>query len=197
MKTKMPYEDALRLAEEVKDTLSIGCERIEIAGSLRRKKAEIGDIELVAIPVLLDGAMDLFGIPVGQISMLDMVVSNNYRVIKGDKKYKQLDLGTCMCDLFIQPDPATWGVNMMIRTGSADFSRWMVTDRRQGGAKPGYLHFQEGRIYDRIHAEPRSTPEEADVFRVLGIEWIEPEKRTDGFWGQTLKYAIKEGVNGQ
>ena len=46
----MKYEEALKIAEEVKALLAPHCLRIEIAGSIRRKKPEVKDIEIVAYP---------------------------------------------------------------------------------------------------------------------------------------------------
>src|SRR3989344_4737374 len=47
---KYPYAEAHAMALDVVEQLRLHCERIEVAGSIRRKKAEIGDIEIVAIP---------------------------------------------------------------------------------------------------------------------------------------------------
>ncbi len=46
----MLYEQALEIAERTKALLAPHCERIEIAGSIRRKKPHVKDIEIVAIP---------------------------------------------------------------------------------------------------------------------------------------------------
>lgn len=187
MKTKMPYEVALKMAEEVKERLAGGCRRIEIAGSLRRKKTEIGDIELVAIP-LLKPVHDMFGELAGTYSELDQVVYANYPVIKGGPKYKQLDLGRGIaCDLFIQPDPETWGTNFMIRTGCAEFSQWMVTERHKGGALPGYLTVADARLWCGGELVP--TPEEEDFFHAIGLRWILPEERCMAYWGEVMKFA--------
>ncbi len=48
----MKLDKALEIAERTKKLLAPYCERIEIAGSIRRKKPEVKDIELVAIPKL-------------------------------------------------------------------------------------------------------------------------------------------------
>lgn len=190
MKTKMAYEEALRLAEEVVARLADGCMRIEIAGSLCRKKAEIGDIELVAIPKMAPMA-GLFEAQAGERSLLDEVISANYAVIKGGPKYKQLALGfgLATCDLFIQPNPATWGTNFMIRTGSADFSKWIVTERQKGGALPGYMTVADARLW--CGGEVVATPEEEDFFHAIGIRWIPPEERERAYWGESLKFAEK------
>ena len=46
----MIYEQALEIAEKTKALLAPHCERIEIAGSIRRLKPFVKDIEIVAIP---------------------------------------------------------------------------------------------------------------------------------------------------
>ncbi len=46
----MELYKTLQIAEKVKAQLAPHCERIEIAGSIRRKKPDVGDIEIVAIP---------------------------------------------------------------------------------------------------------------------------------------------------
>ena len=60
MKTKRPYSQVLPIAESLVEKLRPACERIEIAGSLRREKAMVGDIEIVAVPRL---ERDLLGEP--------------------------------------------------------------------------------------------------------------------------------------
>lgn len=47
---KFPAADAMRIAEFLKASLEPYCERIVIAGSLRRGKPAVGDIELLLIP---------------------------------------------------------------------------------------------------------------------------------------------------
>jgi DNA polymerase/3'-5' exonuclease PolX len=49
-KTKFPLAAARKLAEETRDYLREFCTRVEIAGSVRREKAMVGDIELVYVP---------------------------------------------------------------------------------------------------------------------------------------------------
>jgi DNA polymerase/3'-5' exonuclease PolX len=56
----MNLHTAQPIADRVRDLLAPHCDRIEIAGSIRRQKADVGDIEIVAIPkTVTDG--DLFG----------------------------------------------------------------------------------------------------------------------------------------
>jgi DNA polymerase/3'-5' exonuclease PolX len=124
MKTKRPYAQVMPIAEKLVERLSPACCRIEIAGSLRREKAMIGDIEIVAVPII---ERDLLGEPTG-ISAIDyLFIGWQVRLTKNGSKQKQFMMTTkrgeeYQVDLFLQPDPATWGVNFLLRTGHRNFS---------------------------------------------------------------------------
>ncbi len=174
MKAKMPYTEALAIAERLVALLRPGTERIEIAGSVRRRKPECGDIELVAIPKQMR-ELNMFGGLITTGSALDVILAEQpWRAIKNGQCYKQFDIGPCMLDLFIAT-PEKWGCVFTIRTGSAEFSHRLVTKKRLGGLCPAYISFNDGRLWNNGIVQP--TPEEADVFRLLGIDWISPEKR--------------------
>jgi DNA polymerase/3'-5' exonuclease PolX len=187
MKTKIPYIDALIIAVEIRNNLAPYCERIEIAGSIRRRKPIIGDIELVVVPKMLV-QRDLFGNVAHRESMLDEYIRHKYQVVLGADRYKKLLIRDDLtCDLFIQPDPATWGVNFALRTGSAEFSSWLVADRQKGGAKPGHLQVRDALLWCGNQVIP--TLEEKDFFKALGIRFIEPEERTAGLWNKPEVWA--------
>lgn len=172
--TRLPLSSAKRLSEAIVAELAPACERIEIAGSIRREKPEVGDIEIVAIPRV---ACDLLGQPLA--SELDpvldaLVLAGRLSKIKGGDKYKQylLKHGVKL-DLFLT-DKDCWGVILAIRTGPADFSKRLVTQKFMGGLLPSYLRVQGGRIwkgYDALETLER------DVFSAAGLEWIEPRDR--------------------
>src|SRR5438270_8448835 len=54
-KTKLYLGDARLHAEAICRLLEPACQRIEIAGSIRRMAALVGDIEIVCTPKLSDG----------------------------------------------------------------------------------------------------------------------------------------------
>lgn len=179
--TKMPYADALALANDLVARLTPGCARILIAGSIRRQKREIGDIEIVAQPKLTP-ALDLFGEPVEGLahSGLDerlALLRPSYT--KNGPKYKQFIYGGASVDLFIASQE-TWGCVATIRTGSADFTHWLVTPRTKGGGCFSHLKFSEGRLMDGALA--LDTSDEAKLFQALDQDWIEPIDRIDGRW---------------
>lgn len=175
MKHKRPYHEALTQAQAIVALLQPACERIEIAGSIRRKKPEIGDIEIVCIP-RYDYIPDLFGNPVQQYPLMDDVLkAQDWKTVKNGERYKQFALENgAQLDLFLVT-PETWGLQLLIRTGPADFSHRLVTDRRHGGCLFGGWKVKDGRLWG--YHGVLDTPEEADVFTALEMGYIKPEDR--------------------
>ena len=152
----MIHKDALYVAEWLVDELRPGCERIEIAGSIRRGKLDVKDIEIVAIPILKPPRPE-FGKPVDKTPLdgiLRQLVEPDgmLKPVKGGDKFKQFEIRRLAefgiaeplypfkLDLFLVTPPSQWGVEFMIRTGPSDFSQWMVTQKSKGGALPdGYF----------------------------------------------------------
>lgn len=152
----MTLADAQERAEKIKAVLAPHCHRIEIGGSIRRKTAECGDIEIVCIPKADYGFI---------------AAVRRWPKIKGEPtgKYTQRRVNGEKADIFMCR-AETWGCIYAIRTGSASFSYALMI-----WAIERHMRFQNGRLLDR--GDPIETPEEADVFRTLGLEWVEPEKR--------------------
>lgn len=182
---KRPYAELLPIAQRILDGLAPYCQRIEIAGSLRRERPLVGDIELVAVPKF--GA-DLFGQPDYKQNMpRAFLIEKGVTVVKGDKqpesKYLQFLYGSYTVDLFM-PLPETWGSIFLLRTGSHDFNMWLMTVRSgQVGVR-----FEDGRLLHRFNNALIATPEESDVFEQLQMEFVPPNMRDDGRW---LAYTRK------
>ena len=156
------------------------CERVEIAGSVRRKKTEVHDIEIVVVPLIVE-TVDLFGSKIVEMDMLEQVIearlqAGDFTLKKNGPRFKQLELpGGITVDLFIGRPPAQWGVIFALRTGPANFSHWLVTNKRHGGALPGYLKVKDGALWHADHVV--ETPEEEDFFQAIGVEMVRPEER--------------------
>lgn len=161
------------------------CERIEIAGSLRRLKPEVGDIEIVCESKTEIFQDNLFGGNEQFLSLLHFLKfkfegDTGARKIKGKEKYFQFALPQEInFDLFVVTPPAQWGVIYTIRTGPAEFSHWCVTNSPIGILPAGYK-VKRGGVYrwDASDDEPPiSMPEEIDFLNFLGLGWIEPSER--------------------
>jgi DNA polymerase/3'-5' exonuclease PolX len=171
----MQHAHALAIANALIERLSPACERLEIAGSVRRGKAEVGDLELVAIPRIMT-VSDLFGTPMQQQSLLDTALAGiGIRRLKDGPRYKQIVLAEGInLDLFIT-DRARWGWIFLLRTGPQEFSHWLVKPKRYGGGLPSYLRADEGALWRGN--QMIETPEERDALQVLGLPWMEPSER--------------------
>jgi DNA polymerase/3'-5' exonuclease PolX len=174
----MTLSHAIEIAERVKALLAPHCERIEISGSIRRRKPDVGDIEIVAIPKPYDVGLFESGIA---------SVVESWPKVRGDLpcKYTQrlLPDGIAL-DLFFAT-PRNWGLIYAIRTGSAAYSHLVLA---RGWSDHGYT-CMDG-ILHRVIGEPSPSgrlvyrhtpvdvPEESDLFRLCGIPWIHPERRS-------------------
>ena len=184
------WAEAHAVATELVGLLADACERIEIAGSLRRRKAEVHDIELVAIAASSTvAAGDLWGNPV-DIDLLETRVAEliaegqlDARAVEIHRRDGSVETGQRMggaykalvyrgmpVDLFIT-DAERWGCIFALRTGPGDWNVELVSR-----CKEHWRRVEDGRVL--YHGKPVPTPEEADFFRALGVPWVEPHERT-------------------
>ena len=166
----MNLREAKTIAEKICGKLAPHCQRIEIAGSIRRRKAEVGDIEIVCIPAVMYGGLfkDIATADPGFCRVV-----NQWPAVKGSPigKYTQRILPEGIkLDLFMAT-PENWGLIFAIRTGSKNFThRKLATRWVQLGYKSveGMLQ-RDGRIFP--------VKEELDLFDLLGMDWVDPGNR--------------------
>ena len=175
--TKVPYDEAKKIADELVVLLGGHFSRLEIAGSLRRKKEFVGDIELVGIPHAVLDPNSFWATPISPIwAITSLMKTFGYKAEKSGEKYiKFVSNHALNVDLFLCT-PETWGCIFMIRTGSAEFTRKMVTRKYAGGWCPDHLYFRDGRLWNG--GDVLYTREEEDVFDELGLAFIPPEQRS-------------------
>jgi DNA polymerase/3'-5' exonuclease PolX len=160
----MDYLSALKIAQKYKSLLAPHCERIEIAGSIRRKKQIVGDIEIVCIPSPYEIGLFESGIA---------KVVNGLTKIKGELpcKYTQRLLPEDIkLDLFFA-EKGNWGLIYAIRTGSAEYSHEVLAStwsKKGYESKNGYLT-KNGREI--------AVLEEEHLFQLLNLPYINPELR--------------------
>jgi len=155
----MLLEKAKEIAEKVKDKLKSFCKRIEIAGSIRREKSNVKDIEIVAIVNNKDRVN------------LELKLKELGQRIKGGGKFIQIRLKEGINLDFFMTDEEHWACTFQLRTGSAEFNvRFFVWLKSRGFKIIG------GRLYkgDKV----LETKEEEDIFRLVGLKWIPPKFRT-------------------
>lgn len=175
---RMTFDDALDIALRAKDQLERHFDRLELGGSLRRRERRIGDIELVGQPALT--GRDLYGEPFFNRSGIYKtlrLMSSATRVQGLDRYAKCFDVydTSLNLDLFMIHPPAQWGVIHLIRTGPAEFSQRCMTRLINRGYR-----CKDGMIRKEGERAAIDTPEEMDVFKLMGMEFVIPEARSAG-----------------
>jgi len=188
---RVPLATAETVALQLVGVLRLGCERIEIAGSIRRRMPSAGDIELVAVPRVhtethREGLfeertveVDEFQVVIDTLLMDGTLAQHPTDPKRGPRYSKLLHVASGLqVDLF-SARPQTFGLILAIRTGPANYSRWLVTEARARGhhVAEGELHVGAGGCSPYAKCELVPTPEEADVYRVLGLFHPVPEQR--------------------
>ncbi len=192
-KQRVPLAHAEAIANELVNILAPTSERMEIVGSIRRRRDMVADVELLVIPTIEVVSYDLFGDPDQTVDRFNEACKNLHgagdltdRLDKNGRRawgprYKRVIYRGFPVDLFSVMDPDSWGVLMMIRTGSAEFSRNNVTQKRMGGVLPDDMFVNESRLHRSFRdgsSEVIPTPTEESFFAAIDSPWIPPERRT-------------------
>jgi DNA polymerase/3'-5' exonuclease PolX len=183
-KAQMPLLEAATLALEVVGLLADVCERVAIAGSIRRGKALVGDIESVCSPVsevALYRRMD----ELLREGVLQKRLKKNGTSIAWGQRYRAAVYRDFPLDVFIVLADRQWGPTLLLRTGPGDANQVLVTrvgvrtSAGELGVLPPGLKWQEGALR-RLNSsyEQLDTPEEADVFYACGLPWVAPHLRS-------------------
>lgn len=167
MEKRYPYSEAKAIADRLVEELAPFCERIEIAGSIRRLAPDVKDIEIVCIPKPYDIGMFEDGIA---------TIVNRWEATKGKLQY-----GKCKYTQRILPEgikldlffavPENFGLIYAIRTGSADYSHQVLAN---GWVKRGYNSIEGHLCKDGLFYPIR---EEQELFSLIGLPYIEPHLR--------------------
>ena len=183
---RFPLVVAKAYAEDLCSSMAPVCDRVAVVGSVRRGKTDVGDIELLMIPKFEPAAQTLFGGSEEQISSqlvcVEKLIADGVLQHRLDKNGHKC-CGTWMQRVVYQGVPVDffcctaeqWGLSMVIRTGPADFSQKMATERSRRGFLPDGFCIRGFRVVDHFHR--LETPEEIDVFNAIGMRWIEPRDR--------------------
>lgn len=192
----MQYRQAKNIALRILKQLQPFCIHAEIAGSIRREKGDIGDIELVCVPRFTE-IKDLFQTVTGKQRSKNFsnIVRFQGEILKGSpeegRQVKvQLPEGIVL-DLFM-PIETDWVRQFSIRTGSAAYSHKVLatTWLKNGwcGTHDG-LRLQTECYQSAVSSKPLwicnakgpTLPpvwgNEYDFFKWMGLTWIEPKYR--------------------
>lgn len=175
MKTRYLWEEAMRVAEELVAALSPACSRIEIAGSIRRHEAWVGDVELLCIPKHAGSADLLNGTIKGLMArgILDYRFNIRGSRIYGSRNKLLRHVATGMpVDIFSTTEEC-WPVALVVRTGPKESNIAIATAALSKG---WHLRAYGSGFIDENGAEIRCHSER-DVFELVGLPYKEPWER--------------------
>lgn len=163
---RLPIGRALPIAREIADALrSSGlCDRVEIAGSLRRCRETIGDIDILTTSHAPIAVLDL----VEQLSGVRRVLG------RGPTKCSVLMRNGVQCDVRVV-DPAVFGAALHYFTGSKDHNVALRTLAIKRGITMSEYGVFRGSAEEK--GELLASATEEDVFGALGLPYIAPELR--------------------
>ncbi len=166
---RVPAAQARATAESLVTLLRPHCTSIEVAGSLRRGKADVGDVEIVVIP-----APSL-------LNHLDKMVADGtaQKAVYTDGRtrwgvnYRGLLYQGIKCEVFMA-DQYNIGAQLWLRTGPGDANTYIMKycswKRAPYRASDGYWWYGDNKLCIQT---------EAALFALLGMKYLEPAQRTE------------------
>src|SRR5262249_25821087 len=139
-----------------------GVERVELAGSVRRRRETVADVDILVQSADAPAAMRAF---VG-MALVDAVLA------QGPTKSSVKTRGGLQVDLRVVPADA-FGAALHYFTGSKEHNVAI----RALGVRRGLLINEYGVFEGRGDGPKIGGAEEVDVFRAVGLPWIPPELR--------------------
>lgn len=160
---KIHISEVMPVATEIRDQMeeSGSFDDIGFAGSLRRRKYQVGDVDILATTGDREEAMDTFT----ALDVADEVLS------RGDTKASIRTNDGLRIDLRIV-DRASLGAAKQYFTGSQQHNVRV----RQLAIAEGYKLNEYG-LFDKDTEEKVSGEDEGELYGELGLEWIPPELR--------------------
>lgn len=180
----MKLQEARLIAEEVKGWLAPYCKKIEIAGSIRRQKAECGDAELLCIPreePLQGGAwetplMDMCSVKLRELiahHYLDYRLSSNGRKVYGYKNKLLVHVASSFPIDIFSTDEECWATAFVVRTGGKQNNIKIAMKAK----KKGWRFNAYGSGFTMRDGTKIVCRTEREVFEAVGLQYKEPAER--------------------
>jgi len=171
----MELERAKAIAEEIRALLRPSCERIVVAGSIRRRKAEVGDIELLCIPKYFAG-VDQLDRELGALFIQQIL---GFRLNKlGSRVYgpknkllRHVESGIGI-DVF-STDAKCWPVALVVRTGGKETNKRIA----RAALRKGWRFHAYGDGFDTPDGHLHCSSER-EVFEAVGLRYLETWERS-------------------
>ena len=187
MKTRYPATLASEVAHSLVALLQHVCERITIAGSLRRGKSEVGDVEILFVPKIEqrpDGLFDTQQVDLAALwidkLLADGVLQKRPSVIGrfawGLQNKLAIHTASGIPVDFFSTTEAHWFVSLIIRTGPAQFNPNLIMSLDSRGYKLHAYGPGTGLVNKKTGEDVIVTSEE-QILHLAGMKYFTPEER--------------------
>lgn len=174
----MNLATASHYAAQIVQWLAPHCERLEIAGSIRRQRPVCNDVDIVCIPRITE-ERDMLGAAISRtnhvLKFLQEYVAANPKARfqsggEREGKYVILQLPKCQLDLWFAGE-RNFGTRLLCRTGSKEHNI-LLAQRGLDLVRPWNPY--EGVT---VNGELREARYEQQIYDALKLPWIEPAER--------------------
>ena len=160
--------------------------QIEIAGSLRRGKPEVSDIEILFVPATQtspDGLFDTLTVDLADAYIESLYKSGligkrfnsaGYIAAWGPKNKLGIHIPSGIPVDFFATTADNWAVSLVIRTGSLETNLKLTTGAHKMGRS---LHAYGSGVSIHATGEQIKCNSEEDVFRCCNVPYLPPELR--------------------
>ncbi len=154
--TAMDLKEAQKFSDQVKTSVAIHCSQIEVAGSIRRQREKVHDIDFVVV-AKSDAEWQKINEELKRLKAKPNCQGN--AVIKA---YLPCQAGLFQVD-FYRAKPETFGIHLLVRTGSADHNMWLAAHAFSKGMR---LKYSEGLLKED---KAIAGEDEKEVFAALEL----------------------------
>lgn len=186
-RTGFPASNAQAVATELIRWLDPACERLVVAGSLRRQKPFVGDVELLYVPKIekRPDPEDMFAWQ--DVNLADETISTLERTgvltrrktVNGRETFGPLNklmlhrASGIPVDLFCETSAADWFRSLVIRTGPKELNVRLITTAAKSGIS---VHAYRAGLTD-LRGENITCESEEQFFSICNVPYLEPKER--------------------
>ena len=154
----MELEKAQKIANEIKQSLEPHCEKLAVAGSVRRQRPVVKDIDFVLVP------KDRY--------LVDIILMGLGKLKMSGMKLSRVQTDSIRLDIYFAT-PETFATLLLIRTGSVESNiRLCAAAKRRG-----WRLCADGSGLFNEKGERVAGDSERSIYQALGLPYQEPSER--------------------
>ena len=172
LKNVFNFETGMEVAEKVIKLISPTCQRVELAGSLRRKCATVHDVDIVINLIFTQSNVFDLCYNLRQTIITSSILWSAFNNFPDMAKIIRFEMQNVPVKIYIcEPDGNNFEALWQMRTGSAEHNRNLAVCARNQN-----LLYQAGHGIFRGD-ERVDDGTEAGIYKAIGLDYPKPESR--------------------